>query len=158
MTRIFHRLFLWKWIPCQAVTCVLCLLFRPKTVHCSTKNAYTSEITFLALVPCTFVGNPKYKGCTLYIKKVPTNILNSKDLNIGNKIAWINIYLISIIIKLVHIKNRICKWFSCFWTSATRHWKLQLGSRHIDYINLLNFTVYRFVFVSIYFFFNDFLW
>ena len=23
---------------------------RPKTVHCSTKNAYTSEITFLALV------------------------------------------------------------------------------------------------------------
>ena len=38
MTRIFHRLFLWKWIPCQAVTSVLCLLFRPKTVHCSTKK------------------------------------------------------------------------------------------------------------------------
>ena len=38
-------------IPCQAVTSVLCLLFRPQTVHCSTKNAYTSEITFLALVP-----------------------------------------------------------------------------------------------------------
>ena len=52
MTRIFHRLFLWKWIPCQAVTTVLCLLFRPKTVHCSTKDAYTSEITSLALVPC----------------------------------------------------------------------------------------------------------
>ena len=51
MTRIFHRLFLKKWIPCQAVTSVLCLLFRPKTVHCSTKNAYTSEITFLALHP-----------------------------------------------------------------------------------------------------------
>ena len=33
-------------------TSVLCLLFRPKTVHCSTKNVYTSEITFLALVPC----------------------------------------------------------------------------------------------------------
>jgi len=29
----------------------LCLLFCPKTVHCSTKNAYTSEITFLALQP-----------------------------------------------------------------------------------------------------------
>ena len=28
---------------------VLCLLFRPKTVHCSAKNACTSEITFLAL-------------------------------------------------------------------------------------------------------------
>ena len=35
----------------QAVTSVLCLLFRPKTAHCSTKNAYTSEISFLALVP-----------------------------------------------------------------------------------------------------------
>ena len=52
MTRIFHRLFLWKWIPCQAVTSILCLLFRPQTVHCSTKYPYTSEITFLALVPC----------------------------------------------------------------------------------------------------------
>jgi len=50
VTRIFHRLFLWKWIPCQTSTSVLCLLFRPKTVHCSTKNTYTSEITFLALV------------------------------------------------------------------------------------------------------------
>ena len=37
--------------PCQALTSVLCSLFRPKTVHCSTENAYTSEITFLALVP-----------------------------------------------------------------------------------------------------------
>ena len=43
LTRIFHRLFLWKWIPCQAVTSVLCLPFRPKTVHCNTKDAYTSE-------------------------------------------------------------------------------------------------------------------
>ena len=51
MTRIFRRLFLWKWIPCQAGTSVLCLLFRPKTVHFSKKNVYTSEITFLALVP-----------------------------------------------------------------------------------------------------------
>jgi len=38
-------------IPSQAVTSVLCLLFRPKTVHWSTKNVYTSEITFLASVP-----------------------------------------------------------------------------------------------------------
>ena len=35
------------------MTSVLCLFFRPKTVHCSTKNAYTSEITFLALYPCS---------------------------------------------------------------------------------------------------------
>ena len=33
----------------QAVTSVLCLHYRPETVHCSTKDAYTSEITFLAL-------------------------------------------------------------------------------------------------------------
>ena len=37
-------------LPRQALTSVLCLLFSPKTVHCSTKNAYTSELTFLALV------------------------------------------------------------------------------------------------------------
>ena len=61
MTRLFHRLFLWKWISCQALTSVLCLLFRPKTVHCSTKNAYTSEITFLALVPWDFL----FKICSI---------------------------------------------------------------------------------------------
>ena len=51
MARIFHRLFLWKLIPSQAVTSVLGLLLCTKTVHCRTKNAYTSEIIFLALVP-----------------------------------------------------------------------------------------------------------
>ena len=35
------------------MTSFLCLLFPQKTVHCSTKNAYTSEITFLALHPCS---------------------------------------------------------------------------------------------------------
>ena len=30
MTRIFHRLFLWKWIPCQAVTIRLVFTFPPK--------------------------------------------------------------------------------------------------------------------------------
>ena len=28
-----------------------CLHYRPETVHCSTEDAYTSEITFLALLP-----------------------------------------------------------------------------------------------------------
>ena len=41
-----------RWIPCQASTSVLCLQYRPQTVHCSTKYACTSEITFLALLPC----------------------------------------------------------------------------------------------------------
>ena len=29
----------------------LCLQYSPETVHCSTKDVYTSEITFLALQP-----------------------------------------------------------------------------------------------------------
>ena len=40
-----------RWIPWQASTSVLCLHYRPQTVHCSTKDAYTSEISFLALHP-----------------------------------------------------------------------------------------------------------
>ena len=53
-----HNSFLWliflceRWIPCQALTSVLCLHYRPETVHCSTKDVYTSKITFLALHPC----------------------------------------------------------------------------------------------------------
>ena len=56
-----HNSFLWpeyvidclseRWIPCQPPTSVLCLLYRPETVHCSTKDAYTSEISFLELNP-----------------------------------------------------------------------------------------------------------
>ena len=57
-----HNSFLWpeyfidylceRWIPCQASTSFLCLYYRPMTVHCSTKDAYTYKITFLALNPC----------------------------------------------------------------------------------------------------------
>ena len=38
-----------RWIPCQAVTSFLCLHYRPETVHCMTKDVYTSKITFLGL-------------------------------------------------------------------------------------------------------------
>ena len=48
MTRIFHRFLCERWIPFQASTSVLCLHYRPETVR-STKDVYTSEITFLAL-------------------------------------------------------------------------------------------------------------
>ena len=41
-----------RWIPCQVLTFVLCLHYRPETVHCSTEDVCTSEITFLALNPC----------------------------------------------------------------------------------------------------------
>ena len=72
MARIFHWFFMWKWIPCQTVTSVLCLLFRPKC-----KNAYTSKITFLALVPC-FQGTPRLKSC------MPDSQLYSTHLFLGN--------------------------------------------------------------------------
>ena len=48
-----------SWIPCLASTSVLCLHYRPETVHCSTKDAY-NETTFLALHPCC-------KQCTALI-------------------------------------------------------------------------------------------
>ncbi len=63
-----NRLLLWKWIPCQSSTSVLCLLFRPKTVHCSSKNAYSSEITFLALVPWCNLSPVIPVLCTLHRK------------------------------------------------------------------------------------------
>ena len=39
-----------RWSLFQATTSVLCLHYHPETVHCSTKDAYTSEITFLAVM------------------------------------------------------------------------------------------------------------
>ena len=47
MTRIFHWFFMWKMDPISG----LCLHYRPETIHCSTKDVYTSEKTFLALHP-----------------------------------------------------------------------------------------------------------
>ena len=38
-----------RWIPCQAVTSVLCLLYHPETVHCGIKDAGISEITIFIL-------------------------------------------------------------------------------------------------------------
>ena len=55
MSRIFHWFFLCeRWIPYQASTSILSLHYRSETVHCSTKDAYTFEITFLALQPCLY--------------------------------------------------------------------------------------------------------
>ena len=71
-----HNSFLWpeyfidylceRWIPCQASTSVLCLNYHPVTVHCSTKDAYTSEITFLALNPWHWLKYFIYGGLRLY--------------------------------------------------------------------------------------------
>ena len=46
----------------------LCLHYRPETVHCSTKDAYTSEITFLAYI--TLIRRSSKKVCdTKYEEK-----------------------------------------------------------------------------------------
>ena len=45
-----------RWIPCQALTSVLCLHYHPETVHCITKDVHTSEITFFALHPWFILG------------------------------------------------------------------------------------------------------
>jgi len=64
----------------------LCLLFRPKTVHCSTKNAYTSEITFLALVPCLLQGfwfallDPKFDADCCNVHKKEPGLQSDSDL------------------------------------------------------------------------------
>ena len=77
MTRIFHWLFLCeRWIPCQASTSVLCLHYRPETVHGSTKDANTSEITFLVL-------NPWWYQCKLKVN------LNSIKLDKETNLKWI---------------------------------------------------------------------
>ena len=44
-------------MACQASTSILCLHYRPVTVHCGIKDAYTSEITFLALNPWLYTGS-----------------------------------------------------------------------------------------------------
>ena len=59
-----------RWIPCQAVTSVLCLHYRPETVHCSIKDAYTSEITFLALPPWVRCKNEFFLTWKCRLKKL----------------------------------------------------------------------------------------
>ena len=92
-----HNSFLWpeyfidllceRWIPCQAVTSVLCLHYRPETVHWSTKDAYNSEITFLTLHPCqnwSLKQTPVV--CVLY---KPHFLLESRF----RKMSWLSVYL-----------------------------------------------------------------
>ena len=52
--------------PCQVSTSVLCLHYRPETVQCSTKDAYTSEKTFLALHPWSHVNNRQCKKTNIF--------------------------------------------------------------------------------------------
>ena len=101
-----HNSFLWpeyvidfscaRWIPFKASTSVLCLHYRPVTVQCSTKHAYTSKITFLALNPC--------KKSTLYFHWKEETV-NSQEFQkmLNSKIAPGSITLL--------IRNTIMSWF-----------------------------------------------
>ena len=66
MTRYFIDFFV-KMDSMSGCGIRLLFTFRPKTVHCSTKNAYTSEITFLALVPSDRRSNPNLETSTRFI-------------------------------------------------------------------------------------------
>ena len=78
-----------RYIPCQAVTSVLCLHYCPETVHCSTKDVYTSEITFLALHPWTIPNNHiflKFDFLQRVIEKIfcrvkKNHLISDKDAN-----------------------------------------------------------------------------
>ena len=58
--------------------------YRPETVHCSTKDAYTSEITFLALQPWHKLGSPD-GVCWLY-----TFILDLKYTGFKNSVTGVD--------------------------------------------------------------------
>ena len=100
-----HNSFLWpeyfidflceRWIPWQAVTFVLCLHYRPEKVHCSTKDAYTSEITFLALhLCCTGIRDVCLR--TFTIRTVKYRILILRDYNfLKNDGSNQTVYIIS---------------------------------------------------------------
>ena len=49
MTRIFHWFLCERWIPCQALTSVLCLHYRPETVHCSELHISCVKLTMKKL-------------------------------------------------------------------------------------------------------------
>ena len=51
MTRIFHWFFMWKMDPMSGFDIRLVFTLPPKDSYFSTKDEYTSEITFLALNP-----------------------------------------------------------------------------------------------------------
>ena len=77
-----HNSFLWpeyfidylceRWIPSQASTSVLCLHYHPETVHCSTKDAHISEITFLALNTWTYPSYWSIEKCLEHTLKYTT--------------------------------------------------------------------------------------
>ena len=89
-------------------------------VYCLNVSIFNIEITFfsvsinISIFPfieeCfiflqTFVPMKVLANRNRNIQQIPTYILNSWALNIGNNILWINIYQILVIMKLVHVKK-----------------------------------------------------
>ena len=72
------------------MTSVLCLHYCPETVHCSTKDAYNSEITFLTLHPCknrSLKQTPADPAvCVLY---EPHFLLETRF----HEMSWLSVYL-----------------------------------------------------------------
>ena len=62
------------WIPCQAVTSVLCLHLHYITVHCSTKNGFTYEITIFTLQFFAYKS-----ACTLIFSDTRCHKIDVKD-------------------------------------------------------------------------------
>ena len=98
MTRIFHRFLCERWIPCQASTSVLWLHYRPETIHCSTKDVYTSEITFLAL--------QSLQSTIFKIEKAPEYILQSNRL-IWDLWHWFGQFAVFFVLKYLQSHSRL---------------------------------------------------
>ena len=109
-----HNSFLWpeyvidylceRWIPCQASTSVFCLHYRSVTVHCSTKDAYTSEITFLALNPWVLLCKMSVLS---YLCTQPTKPHESRYVHVYKVIVFIRRFFLSCI-NTFYFSNYLC--------------------------------------------------
>ena len=74
-----------------------CVYITAQTVHCSTKDVYTSEITFLALHPCSPVSTPLLKL---------TKLINNK-LYFVSKHKWTNFFTVIFIFAVILFRKKV---------------------------------------------------
>ena len=101
-----------RWIPCQASTSFLCLHYRPETVHSSTKDAYTSEITNFEYI---FFWEYQLKGGQIFFEKNPYKnqfIIRTNPYN--QYIFWEKIHTIHTFnrnsVQSIHLKKKSVHW------------------------------------------------
>ena len=72
-----------SWIHGQAKTSVLCLLYRPETVHCSKKKSYNSEITKVIMRGKLFQKSSHFVYCSILSLggKVNTRRMSQPDMD-----------------------------------------------------------------------------